>query len=168
MGKSQIETSFSPYLKTIWPGSLLRDFLWSWFGRRFLWAVVLDSPLHVVHLTYIRSHSGVPPQPDLSRNSKLQETRLPCPLKPHTRLAEQGRESVLREAGMGGEGRRGGRKAVSYLAAMHLPQHLAGRVLSDHLLNNLTSGSRCAIPFFRIKHFLLIQIQTLTFGSHVI
>ena len=81
-----------------------------------------------------------------------------CPLKPHTRLADLGRESVLREAGTRGEGRRGGRKAVSCLAAMHLPQHLAGRVLSDHLLNNLTSGSRCAIPFFRIKHFLLIQI----------
>ena len=53
---------FSPYLKTVWPGSLLLDFPWSWFGCRFLWAVVLDSPLHLwsTRPTFVAILVGLP------------------------------------------------------------------------------------------------------------
>ena len=149
---------FSPYLKTVWPGSLLLDFLWSWFGCRFLGAVVPYSPLHLWS-TWPSLAAILVCLPSLIRLETPSCRKLIC--LAHWSLT-QGLQSRVGSRCWGRQGREGSgrRGAVSslLLASMRLPRHLAGRVLSSHLPNNLTSGSRWAIPFFRIKHFLLIQI----------
>lgn len=148
---------FSPYLKTVWPGSLLLDFPWSWFGCRFLWAVVLDSPLHLwsTRPTFVTILVGLPSLICLETPSCR---KLVCLVHRSLTQASQSRVGSQCCGRQGREERGGGEEGRRSHASQHLPQHLAGRVLSNHLPNDLTSGSRCAIPFFRIKHFLRIHI----------
>lgn len=72
-------------------------------------------------------------------------------------------DTVLWWGGEAGEGEGGwnNRASVGYLQASFTALRTE-KVLSNYPPNELTNSTRCAIPFFRFKHFLLIQIQTPT------